>query len=105
VRVAFSVVGGIGGGRVDVGIALSIVPIIVGLVVLSMRLGLPQLWEVPVAILLGISISLGYAGAEQVPGGSVIANAVLRGIAVGLTSAGLIATVRRLLQEHQTNKG
>ena len=31
--------------------------------------------------------------------GLVVANALLRGVAVGLTSAGLIATIRRFLQD------
>jgi hypothetical protein len=90
---------------VDVGIALSVVPILVGLLVLGIRYGLPQLWEVPVAILLGVSINVGYTLASQVPGGDEVANALLRGVAVGLSSAGLIATVRRLLHEKRSSHG
>ena len=82
----------------DVPIALSVVPVVVGLVVLALRLGLPSLWETPLAVLLGVAISLGYAVAAQVPGGTVVADALVRGAAMGLTSAGLIATVRRLVQ-------
>src|SRR4051794_37663813 len=92
------------GGRVDVPIALSVVPVIIGLVVLALRLGLPPLYETPVAVLIGIAISLGYAVAAQVPGGIVIADAMVRGTAVGLTSAGAIATVRRLLQENRKGR-
>ncbi len=79
----------------DVAIALSVVPVIVGLVVLALRLGLPPLYETPAAIMLGAAISLGYALAGQLPGGILVADALLRGVALGLTSAGLIATVRR----------
>jgi hypothetical protein len=89
----------------DVGIALSIAPIIVGLVVLSSRFGLPPVYEVPVALCLGVAISLGYTVAGQVEGGGVIADAVLRGLAIGLTSAGLIATVRRLTQDNRAHSG
>ena len=79
----------------DAAIALSVVPVIVGLVVLALRLGLPPIYETPAAVGLGVAISLGYALAGQVPGGILVADALLRGVAVGLTSAGLIATVRR----------
>ena len=50
-----------GGGHADAAVALSVVPLIVGLVVLALRLGLPQVYETPVAIVLGVTISLGYA--------------------------------------------
>ena len=88
----------------DVAIALSVVPVIVGLVVLALRLGLPPQYEVPVAIALGVTISLGYAVAGQLPGGTFVADALLRGVAVGLTSAGLIATIRRITLERRTSK-
>jgi hypothetical protein len=89
---------------VDVAIALSVVPVIVGLVVLALRLGLPPIYETPVAVVLGVVISLGYALAGQLPGGTLIADALLRGVAVGLTSAGLIATVRRFALERRTSR-
>ena len=54
--------------------------------------------------MLGVTISLGYALAAQLPGGTLIADALLRGVAVGLTSAGLIATIRRLTLERQANR-
>ena len=82
------------------GIAVSVVPVIVGLVALGVRLGLPAAYEAPVAVALGVSISLGYVAAGQVPGGDAVADALLRGLALGLSSAGLIATVRRLAQDH-----
>ena len=88
----------------DVAIALSVVPVIVGLVVLTLRLGLPPLYETPLAVTLGVTISLAYALAGQVPGGTLVADALLRGVAVGLTSAGLIATVRRLTMERRASR-
>jgi hypothetical protein len=90
---------------VDVAIAFSVVPVIVGLVVLAQRLGLPPIYETPLAVVLGVAISLGYALAGQVPGGTLVADALLRGVVVGLTSAGLIATVRRFSMERRTSKG
>jgi hypothetical protein len=90
---------------VDVSIALSVVPVIIGLVVIALRLGLPSIYETSAAVLLGVSISLGYAAAGQVPGGTAFADAVVRGIAVGLTSAGLIATIRRLMQDDRARSG
>ena len=88
----------------DVAIALSVVPVIVGLVVLALRLGLPPIYETPMAILLGVAISFGYALAGQLPGGTIVADALLRGMAVGLTSAGLIATIRRLSLERRARR-
>jgi hypothetical protein len=89
---------------VDAAIALSVVPVIVGLVVLALRLGLPSLYETPAAIVLGVTISLGYTLAGQLPGGTVVADALLHGAAVGLTSAGLIATVRRFAIERRVSR-
>ena len=88
----------------DVAIALSVVPVIVGLVVLALRLGLPSLCETPMAIALGVTISLGYALAGQIPGGTIISDALLRGVAVGLASAGLIATARRFALEKRARR-
>jgi hypothetical protein len=89
---------------VDVAITLSVAPVIVGLVVLALRLGLPSLYETPAAAALGVAISLGYTLAGQIPGGTVVADALLRGVAIGLTSAGLIATVRRFALERRASR-
>ena len=88
----------------DAAIALVVVPVIVGLVVLALRLGLPPLCEKLLAILLGVAISFGYALAGQLPGGTLVADALLRGVAVGLTSAGLITTVGRLTMERRLRR-
>jgi hypothetical protein len=57
---------------VDVAIALSVVPVIVGLVVLALWLGLPPIYGTPTAIALVVAISLGYALAGQLPGGILV---------------------------------
>ena len=88
----------------DVVLALSVVPVIVGLVVLALRLRLPPIRETPLAVTLGMAISLDYALAAQLPGGSLLADALLRGAAAGLTSAGLIATVRRFTVEKRASR-
>ena len=54
--------------------------------------------------MLGVAISLGYALAAQLPGGTLVADPRLRGVAVGLTSAGLIATVRRFALEKRASR-
>jgi hypothetical protein len=72
--------------------------------VLALRHGLPPLYETPAAVVLGVVISLGYAPTDQLPGGTVVADALLRGVAVGLTSAGPIATVRRLTLERRASR-
>ena len=80
----------------DFGIALLVVPIIVGTLVAAVRIGLPPAYEAPFAMLLGLLIFVGYTAATQVPGGDVFAEAALRGLAIGLSSAGLVAASRRL---------
>jgi len=89
---------------VDAAIAFSVVPVIVGLAVLALRLGLPPIYETPLAVTLGAAISLGYALAAQLPGGVLVADALLRGVTVGLTSAGLIGTVRRLTMGRRASR-
>jgi len=89
---------------VDVAIAFSVVPVIVGLVVLALRLGLPPIYETPTAVALGVMICLGYTLAGQLPGGTIVADSLLRGVAVGLTSAGLIATIRRFTLERRASR-
>jgi hypothetical protein len=89
----------------DFGVGVSIVPVIVGLVVLSARLGMPTVYETPLAVCFGLAISVGYALAAQVPGGTVLADATLRGVGIGLTSAGLIGSIRRLAHENGAGRG
>ena len=70
----------------------------------SAKLVVPTMYESLLAFVLGVVISLGYALAGQLPGGTLVADALLRGVAVGLTTAGLIATVRRFALERRTSR-
>ena len=65
------------------------VPVIVGLVEVAKRLGLAPIYAAPLAIALGLLFSVGYTLAAGLPGGEPVANAVLRGLALGLSAAGL----------------
>ncbi len=71
-----------------------IVPTIVGLVEVGKRLGLPTGYAVPVAVGLGLAITLGYALVAGLPGGRELADAGLRGVALGLSAAGLYSAVK-----------
>jgi len=53
---------------------------------------------------LGVVISLGYALAAQLPVGTIVVDTLLRGVAVGLASAGLIGTMRRLAPERRASR-
>ncbi len=69
------------------------VPMIVGLVELAKRLGLRATYAAPLAVALGLLFSVGYALAAGLPGGEPLANAVLRGLVLGLSAAGLHSSV------------
>jgi hypothetical protein len=73
---------------------LLIVPIITGLVEAARRLGLPMRYAAPFAVAVGLSISLASAAAAELPGGSALVEAVLRGLAHGLSGVGLHWTFR-----------
>ena len=68
---------------------LLIVPVIVGLVEVAKRLGLGVAYAAPLAVGLGLLISLGHTALAGVPGGEVWMEAALRGAALGLSAAGL----------------
>ena len=89
----------------DLGVALLVIPVIVGVVVTCVRLGMPPAYEAPVAMAVGLLIFVGYAIAAHVPGGGAIVDGALRGLAVGLTSAGVLATARRVVEEQHARKG
>ena len=88
----------------EFGIALIMVPIIVGVLAAGVRLGLPPAYEAPFAMLVGLALFVGYAAASQIPGGATVAEAALRGVALGLSSAGLVATIRRLTEDRHAPK-
>jgi len=89
---------------VDARTAISVVPIIIGLVVLALKLGLPPAYEAPLAIAISVTISLGYTVAIFAVTGAALADALLHGIAVGLSSAGLVASIRRLVHERRAHR-
>jgi hypothetical protein len=89
---------------VDLGIALIVVPVIVGVLAAGVRLGLPPPYEAPLAMTVGLLIFVGYTLAQQVPGGATVAEAALRGLAVGLSSAGLLAAARRLGEDRHARR-
>ena len=66
-----------------------IVPVIVGLVGLAKRLGLGANYAAPLAVALGLLFSVAYAVAAGIPGGEAVADVVVRGLALGLSAAGL----------------
>ncbi len=74
-----------------------IVPIIVGLVEVGKRLGLGSAYAAPLAVGLGLLISVGYTAAASLPGGSTLANAILHGLALGLSAAGLYSGAKKVL--------
>ncbi len=75
-----------------------VVPIIVGLVEVGKRLGLGSAYAAPVAVGLGLLVTpMGRGAAANLPGGSALADAVLRGLALGLSAAGLYSGTKRVL--------
>jgi hypothetical protein len=78
-----------------------IVPIIVGLVEVGKRLGLDSTYAAPLAVGLGLVISLGYTAAANLPGGSSLADAALHGLALGLSAAGLYSGAKRVLSSER----
>ena len=81
------------------------VPVIVGLVEVARRLGLTPVYAAPLAIALGLLLSVGYTLAVDLPGGEALANAVLRGLALGLSAAGLHSSVLCHRDEHGRAEG
>jgi len=68
--------------------------VIAGLVEVARRCGLPPRAAAPFAVALGLAISLAGAAAAELPGGSATVDAVLQGLAHGLSGAGLRWTLR-----------
>ena len=72
-----------------------IVPVIIGLVEMGKRLGLRTAYAAPLAVGLGLLISVGSTVAADLPGGGAATDAVLRGLALGLSASGLYSGVRQ----------
>ncbi len=74
------------------------IPLIIGLVEAAKRLGMETVWATPMAIGVGLALSLGYEAARQTPGFEVWLNALLWGLALGLSASGLYSGAKKTLE-------
>ncbi len=74
------------------------IPLIIGLVEAAKRVGLDTVWATPVAIVLGLAVSLGYVAAQQLPGSEVWLDAVMWGLALGLSASGLYSGAKKAVE-------
>ena len=74
------------------------IPLIIGLVEAAKRLGMDTVWATPLAIGCGLTISLGYEAAKQSPGAEVWLNALLWGLALGLSASGLYSGTKKAIE-------
>lgn len=74
------------------------VPLIVGLVEAAKRMGLDVVWATPLAILCGLALSVGHEAAKQAAGAEVWLNAILWGLALGLSASGLYSGAKKAIQ-------
>lgn len=73
-----------------------VVPLIIGLVEVAKRSGLPASWSAPLAIALGLALRLSYQLAVG-PGDPVHwLDALVQGLALGLAASGLYSGVKKL---------
>ena len=75
------------------------IPLIIGLVEAAKRLGLDTVWATPMAIGCGVALSLGYEAAKQSPGSEVWLNALLWGLALGLSASGLYSGTKKVMSD------
>jgi hypothetical protein len=76
---------------------IALVPLIVGLVEMTKRLGLGAAWAAPLAVGLGLLASVGWAvalGPGSTPPSEALARAALMGIALGLSASGLYSGLK-----------
>lgn len=78
--------------QVQIG-SVVIVPLIVGLVEVAKRTGLPSQYAAPLSLAFGLAISLGAWLTAQAGGGGLF-DATLLGLAVGLSASGLYSITR-----------
>lgn len=77
---------------------VALVPLIVGITELAKLLGLPARWSALLAVSLGLVASLGYQAAGSAPAGRAWADALVAGLALGLSAAGLYSAGRAQLR-------
>jgi hypothetical protein len=78
---------------------IALVPLIVGLVEMSKRLGLDAAWAAPLAVGLGLLACVGWVGAlspASAPSPESLARATLMGIALGLSASGLYSGLKQV---------
>lgn len=76
------------------------VPLILGLVEVAKRTGLPTAWCAPLSLLLGLALSLGYQWASVAASTRLDwANAVIVGLGLGLSASGLYSGTKKALEE------
>lgn len=73
------------------------IPLIIGLVEAAKRLGMDTVWATPMAVGCGLAVSLGYEAARQVPGSEAWLNALLWGVALGLSASGLYSGTKTVM--------
>lgn len=84
---------------------IAVVPLIVGLVEVAKRLGLEARWAPPLALILGLAISLGslfvggcrLEGTPQPATCNTLVEALLVGVALGLSAAGLYSGAKKAM--------
>ncbi|MFN8525648.1 MAG: hypothetical protein U0821_21330 [Chloroflexota bacterium] len=81
-------------GDLEIG-GIVLVPMIVGLVEVGKQLGLSTVYAAPLAVGLGLLLSVASALAGDPPNGVALAEAMLRGLALGLSAAGLYSGAKR----------
>ena len=78
------------------------IPLNIGLVEAAKRVGLDMVWATPLAIGMGLAISVGYVAAQQLPGSEVWVSAVLWGLALGLSASGLYSGAKKVTEGYHS---
>ena len=74
------------------------VPLIIGLVEAAKKMGLDAVWATPLAIVCGLALTLGYEAAGRSPGAEAWLNAVIWGLALGLSASGLYSGAKKAIE-------
>ncbi len=74
------------------------IPLIIGLVEAAKRAGMDTVWATPAALACGLALSLGYEAARQAPGSEAWLNALLWGLALGLSASGLYSGTKKAVE-------
>lgn len=73
-------------------------PLIIGLVEAAKRLGMGTEWATPMAIGCGVAISIAYQVGRQSPDARMWLDALLWGLALGLSASGLYSGTRKAIE-------